>query len=381
MTEKINDEMMDERYYAQEIFDLVRKTPDKKKLANALSYYHDNDIASALSYLTPKERKHLYDSIGIENTSRVFAYLDEDVDKYFAELEAEQAADIIEEMDADDAVDILEGLNDTKAREIIKNLEPEAKEDIELINSYADNQFGSLMTTNYIAIQRGITVKQAMRSLVEQAADNDNLGTIYVLDTDETFYGAITLQDLIIAREYTDLETLVTTSYPYVYDHETVDDCIEQLKDYSEDSIPVLDSDKHLLGVITSQDLVEVVDEEMGEDYAKLAGLTEEEDLNEPLLHSIRKRVPWLLILMLLGLIVSSVVGVFEPVMTTSPTERAELAQKMSADVISAFQAGLLSREEAREELKARGEDLGVYGKIEPEKEKPAEIISPPAEV
>ena len=131
MTEKLNDEIMDERYYAQEIFDLVRKTPDKKKLANALSYYHDNDIASALSYLTPKERKHLYDSIGIENTSRVFAYLDEDVDKYFAELEAEQAADIIEEMDADDAVDILEGLNDTKAREIIKNLEPEAKEESE----------------------------------------------------------------------------------------------------------------------------------------------------------------------------------------------------------------------------------------------------------
>ena len=72
---------------------------------------------------------------------------------------------------------------------------------------------------------------------------------------------------------------------------------------------------------------------------------------------------------------------VFEPVMTTSPTERAELAQQMSADVISAFQAGLLSREEAREELKARGEDLGVYGKIEPEKEKPAGIISPPVEV
>ena len=98
MTEKLNDEIMDERYYAQEIFDLVRKTPDKKKLANALSYYHDNDIASALSYLTPKERKHLYDSIGIENTSRVFAYIDEDVDKYFAELEADQAADILEEM-------------------------------------------------------------------------------------------------------------------------------------------------------------------------------------------------------------------------------------------------------------------------------------------
>ena len=72
---------------------------------------------------------------------------------------------------------------------------------------------------------------------------------------------------------------------------------------------------------------------------------------------------------------------IFEPVMTTSPTERAELAQQMSADVISAFQAGLLSREEAREELKARGEDLGVYAKIEPEKEEPAEVVAPSAAV
>lgn len=117
------------------------------------------------------------------------------------------------------------------------------------------------MTTNYIAIKRGISVKQAMRSVVNQAAENDNLMTIYVLDNDDTFYGAITLQDLIIAREYMNLEELITTSYPYVYAHETVDECIEQLKDYSEDSIPVLDNDKHLLGVITSQDLVEVVDE------------------------------------------------------------------------------------------------------------------------
>ena len=185
MTERNTEEIMDERYYAQEIFDLVRKTPDKKKLANALSYYHDNDIASALSYLTPKERKHLYDSIGIENTSRVFAYLDEDVDKYFA--------DIIEEMDADDAVDILEGLTDSKAKEIIGLMEPEAKEDIELINSYADNQFGSLMTTNFIAVKTGLTLKETMSSLVEQAKENDNIGTIYLINENNTLHGAIDL--------------------------------------------------------------------------------------------------------------------------------------------------------------------------------------------
>ncbi|MBR2599311.1 MAG: magnesium transporter, partial [Erysipelotrichaceae bacterium] len=267
MTEKLNDEIMDERYYAQEIFDLVRKTPDKKKLANALSYYHDNDIASALSYLTPKERKHLYDSIGIENTSRVFAYLDEDVDKYFAELEAEQAADIIEEMDADDAVDILEGLNDTKAREIIKNLEPEAKEDIELINSYADNQFGSLMTTNYIAVKYGLSLKDTMTSLIEQAKENDNIGTIYLLNENDTLHGAIDLRDVLTAKNEKDFDDRIITSYPYVYaDRLISDESLDSLIDYDEDSIPVLsEQTNELLGVITAQDLAEISFDELDE--------------------------------------------------------------------------------------------------------------------
>ena len=146
-----------------------------------------------------------------------------------------------------------------------------------------------------------------------------NITTLYVLDEEGKFYGAIDLVDLIVARNYVELESLVTTSYPFVYDHETVDECIEELKDYSEDSIPVLDKDKHILGVITSQDLVEVVDEEMGEDYAKLAGLSEEEDLKEPLLASLRKRTPWLTILLFLGLIVATVTGMFENVIKELP--------------------------------------------------------------
>ncbi len=83
------------------------------------------------------------------------------------------------------------------------------------------------------------------------------------------------------------------------------------MKDYAEDSIPVLDENDEILGVITSQDIVEVVDDEMGDDYAKLAGLTAEEDLQETLVESMKKRMPWLIILLVLGMGVSSVVGIF----------------------------------------------------------------------
>ena len=96
-------------------------------------------------------------------------------------------------------------------------------------------------------------------------------------------------------------------------------ECIEELKDYSEDSIPVLDNDNQLLGVITSASIIDLVDDEMGDDYAKLAGLTAEEDLKEPLFESMKKRMPWLIVLLGLGMVVSSVVGMFEKVVTCLP--------------------------------------------------------------
>lgn len=108
-------------------------------------------------------------------------------------------------------------------------------------------------------------------------------------------------------------------SYPYVTDHEKIDDCMDRILDYAEDSIPVLSEDKKILGVITSEDLIEMVDNEMGEDYAKLAGLTAEEDLKEPTIQSMKKRLPWLIILLFLGMGVSSVVGLFENVVAVLP--------------------------------------------------------------
>ncbi len=312
MEETKNDNILKDN--TQEIVELIRSNlsvPEKKERLND---YHENDIADVLNILTVDERKKLYQLLGLDKTSEIFSYLEEDVGTYLEELDAERAADIIESMDSDDAIDALEELEDDHREEIIALINSEAKEDIDLIQSFEDDEIGSRMTTNFIVINKNLTIRQAMKELVSQAAKNDNISTLYVVDVHGLFYGAIALQDLIIARDYVDLESLIITSYPYVYADEQIEDCIEYLKDYSEDSIPVLDRKKTLLGIITSQDIVEVVDEEMSEDYAKLAGLSEEEDLNEPLRESIRKRMPWLVILLFLALGVSTVVGMFEPV-------------------------------------------------------------------
>lgn len=311
-------EIPEKANYEEELIKIIRSDAPTEEKLERLDDYHENDIASALKFLDPEERRKLYSMLGVDKVSDIFSYIDDPAD-YIEELEPEKAAKILGNMEADDAVDILEELEDETSSELIELIDDEAMKDIDLIQSYDDDEIGSKMTTNYVSLTLGLTIKQAMKSLVKQAADNDNIATLYVKKEDGTFYGAIDLTDLIVARDYVDLETLVTTSYPYVHDHETVDDCIEELKDYSEDSIPVLDNNMHILGVITSQDLLEVVDEEMGEDYAKLAGLSAEEELEEPLGQSLKKRVPWLLILLMLGMGVSSVISMFEKVIVGLP--------------------------------------------------------------
>ena len=239
--------------------------------------------------------------------------------KHLRDKNLQEAAKVLSLMEVDDAVDVLDEVDDATKKQVVDMLPEDAGNDIQMILSYEENEMGSRMTTNYIAIRRGIDIRQAMRELVSQAGENDNIGTVYVLDESDKYYGAIDLKDLIVARENDTLESIINTTYPFVTDHEKIEDCIDELVDYAEDSIPVLSETKELLGVITAQDVVEAVDDEMGEDYAKLAGLTDEEDLRETTKESMKKRLPWLIILLFLGMGVSSVVGAFEAVVAVLP--------------------------------------------------------------
>ncbi len=311
-------EVLKEPTYVEELLEIFRSGLGKEELLSKLSDYHESDIADALEEMSVEERKKIYPVLGAEYVAEIFSYI-EDATQYLQEIHIEKAAKVISEMDADDAVDILENMDEDIRKKIVGLLDEDASEDVKLILSYEEDEIGSEMTTNFIAINKGLNIRQATHELIKQAGDNDNITTIYVVDEKNHYYGAIDLKDLIIAREYQDLNDLISTSYPYVNAHEKISECIERLKDYAEDSIPVLSDSGEILGVITAYDVVEAVDEEMGDDYAKLAGLTAEEDLKETTLQSMKKRLPWLIILLFLGMGVSSVVGIFETVVAVIP--------------------------------------------------------------
>ena len=299
--------------YEHEIIAIIRSTLTPKLIKEKIGEYHENDIAAAIDLLKKDERHKLYSILDTQTLANVLEY-SEQRNTYIDEMGIRKRVDILSCLEVTTAVEYLHQMDKSQRSMLIDLLEDDLKKEIALSSSFDKDEIGSRMTTNYISIHAGIGVRQAMKELVKQAADNDNISTIYVLDDDSALLGAIDLKDLIIARESTSLESIIMTSYPYVYASELIEDCIERIRDYSEDSIPVLDENNRLTGVLTAQDIVQLVNDLLGEDYAKLAGLSSEEDLQEPLKKSIGKRLPWLAILLGLGMVVSSVVGLFETV-------------------------------------------------------------------
>ena len=310
-----NDVSLTKPDYEAEILEIIRSNSSPRIMLEKIEDYHANDIAGVFSALNMQERKKLYRISNPEMLAEIFEYIDEDdAGKYLDEMDIRKAAAVVSEMETDTAANVLHQIEKEKRTLIIDSIHPEIQKEIRLLASFDEDEIGSHMTTNCIIIKENLTIKQAMNELVRQAEDNDNISTLFVVDETDEFCGAIDLKDLIVARNTVPLDDLIVTSFPYVYANESIDDCIERLKDYSESYIPVLDNQNKVLGIITAQSIIEVVDDEMGEDYAKLAGLIAEEDLQEPLRESMKKRLPWLIILLGLGMIVSSVVGMFDKV-------------------------------------------------------------------
>ena len=299
--------------YKTEIVEILRSNLSPRLMRERMLTYHENDIAAALELLKKDERNKLYSILDTATLANILEYSGR-LNEYISELSIQKRVKTLSHLEVTASVEYLKQMEKADRNVIIELMDDEVRREITLLSSFDEDEIGSKMTTNFISVHNGISVREAMRELIDQAAENDNISTIYVVDEEEMLVGAIDLKDLIVARENTKLESITMTSYPYVYASEQIEDCIERIKDYSEDSIPVLDSENKLRGVLISQDITQLVDDEMGDDYAKLAGLSAEEDLREPLKKSIGKRLPWLIILLGLGLVVSSVVGLFESV-------------------------------------------------------------------
>ena len=325
MSENLNENQVvtkEELSYTEQIVALIRQNNNKLELSILLSDYHVNDIADALVLLEDSEREKVYSALSDEQLSDIFAHI-ENPSEIIEDMPDEKVADIIEEMASDDAIDLLEELDEDKQKGILELLDDETARDVELIAAYDEELIGSMMTNDFVCICQSESVPKTMRKVISDAGEKDNISTIFVTDNDGFYKGAIPLRDLVIARKQTPLEDIIITSFPFVYASDQIKDNLQAIKEYAEPTLPVLDDDNRLIGALTSADLIEAVDEELTEDYAKLAGLSEEalEDAVEKkqIFSGALKRLPWLIVLLILDLFIGAYIGIFEAVVIGLP--------------------------------------------------------------
>ena len=216
--------------YSSEIATIIRSNDSPKNMMNRLDDYHANDISEAMTEFKLSERKKFYRVCSLDMLSEIFEYLDEDAAvAYLDEMGIKKAAAVISRLDTDTAVDILKCIDKEKRSLIIDMIEPDVQNEIKLIASFDEDEIGSRMTVNCIIIRKDMTIKQAMSELVRQAEENDNISTLFVVDKNNEFYGAVDLKDLSIARSEKMLDDIIATSFPYVYANEQTAECIEKL--------------------------------------------------------------------------------------------------------------------------------------------------------
>ncbi len=293
----------------KEIIDLIKNEESLETLAEALKHYHPFDIASSFGDLEQEDRAKLYKILDSKELGEIFSYI-EDASEYLEEISINHAASIITEMDNDDAADVLSQASDEMREEILSHLDDEQRADIIDLVQYEDNQAGSIMDKTFIAVASGITVNKAMKQVIKEAPEVSDIDTIFVTK-DKKLLGVITLKELIIAKSPTTVDEIMDEKFHFVSPEADLEDTLKIIKDYDIYSLPVIENEE-LIGIITMDDaLLAMVDESM-DDYAKLSGLTSEESPDESVFQSLKKRIPWLAILLILDFFVSMVISTFE---------------------------------------------------------------------
>ncbi|CQR47987.1 Magnesium transporter MgtE [Paraliobacillus sp. PM-2] len=274
---------------------------------------HPYDQAKIFEEQTEDIRFLIYTYLSPEEVADVMEHVDEELtEQFIIEMNPTFAAQVLAEMATDDAVDILNELDINKVASFLTMMEQEAAEEIKTLLHYEEKTAGSIMTTEFVVIHTEQTVKQAMRHLRKEAPEAETIYYIYVVDKDKRLVGVISLRDLIIAEGDWLISDVMSDRVVSVPVGENQEDIAQMMRDYDFLALPVVDFQDHLLGIITVDDIMDVMDQEANDDYSKLAGVSDMERSGDNALISAKKRLPWLIILLFLGLFTASIIGRFE---------------------------------------------------------------------
>ncbi|UYZ24344.1 magnesium transporter [Mesobacillus jeotgali] len=271
--------------------------------AEFFSELDDEDRAKVYTFLSPEEMADLFENLEAD---------EEDFKDVLAQMNPNYAADMLSNMYADDAVDVLNELDKDQVASYLTIMDEDAAQEIKDLLHYEEYTAGSIMTTEFIAISANQTVRSAMYILKKEAPQAETIYYIFVVDEDKRLAGVISLRDLIVADDETMIAEIMNDRVVSVSVREDQEEVARMMRDYNFLALPVVDFQNHLLGIITVDDIIDVMEEEASDDYSKLAGIADLDTVDRNPLSAAKKRLPWLIILLFLGMFTASLIGRFE---------------------------------------------------------------------
>lgn len=284
------------------------------ELEALVSEYHASEIAILFENISQESRERIISLMPAETASEVISEMDAEFhpEKLLENLHPERRSEILEGLDYDDATDIISLLPEKQQQEILKHLDQEDASNIRTLLTYAEDTAGGIMNTMVIRINASLAKKEALDEIIRQSEEMEEFYTINVVDDHNVLTGIVSLKDIIKARNTVRIGELINTDFVYVKADTDQEEVARLISQYNLSSIPVVDDKMHLLGRITFDDVIDVMEEENTEDLLKISGVSEDEELSGNWREAVKSRLPWLVLNLGTAFLAASVIRYFD---------------------------------------------------------------------
>ncbi len=293
-----------------------------RKLRETMAEMNEVDIAEFIEEQGLEKKVLVYRMLPKELAADVFSFLEvEDQEHIINSITDYELGKIIEDLYVDDAVDMLEELPAIVVKRVLKNAAPDTRALINQFLQYPENSAGSIMTAEYIGLKRNMTVEQAFAYIRENGVDKETIYTCFVTDSKRQLQGVVTVKDLLMNPYHTIIKDIMDENIIYAVTTEDQEEVVETFNKYDLLCLPVVDHEDRLVGIVTVDDVVEVMEQEATEDFEKMAAMlpSEKPYLKTGVLELAKNRIPWLLLLMFTSLLTGAILVTYENALQVVP--------------------------------------------------------------
>ncbi len=291
------------------------QTQQYTRLRQLLVDLNDADIAACMEELPEQSMVKAFRILPKDLAADIFSYLDVDLQQMvITSLTDREAASIIDNLMADDAVDLLEEMPANVVKRLLENASPETRRDINHLLRYPEDSAGSIMTVEYVDLKENLTVEGAIDRIRRVGLDSETINICYVLDAQRKLLGTVALRYLLLSQPDETIGDIMHENVVSVHTHTDQEEVAHQFQKYGFTAMPVVDNENRLVGIITVDDIVDVIEEEATEDMEKMAALVPSDKpyMRTSVWETYKKRIPWLLLLMVSATFTGSIITSFE---------------------------------------------------------------------